>query len=217
MADALLLASQSLPALILPFFVGHVYDSFEFKYVTVSFLIIQMIGQLSFCFALYVNSFSLAVLAMILFGSGSSAVSVAQRALVVDHYKGSEGFGIGCIHSVSSLSKFIGKVSIIPAVLWFRSYQAALLAMCAYTVFSLSIACYMLCGRDAPAYHTYDAAELMPALQAVPELELVSVSEDVGSEMVGPASTSTSTSTSASPSKGRSRSNSTSIQSFGFW
>mmetsp|Transcript_37251 Transcript_37251/g.69397 ORF Transcript_37251/g.69397 Transcript_37251/m.69397 type:complete len:505 (+) Transcript_37251:127-1641(+) len=184
---ALLLASQSLPALILPFFVGHIYDIFEFKYVTVCFLLIQFIGQLSFCFAVHLDNFPYAIASLIIFGSGSSAVSVAQRALVVDSYKGSEGFGIGCIHSISAVSKFIGKISIIPAVIFFDSYKVALLSMCIYTVFSLSIAFYMLCGRDAPSFHTYDADAPPPPL----------------SEPSSP--------------ENRSRSASASIQSLGFW
>ena len=110
---------------------------------------IQLTGQVLFCYATTINNFAIAIGAMILFGSGSSAISVAQRALVVDNYKGSEGFGLGCTHSVSSISKFIGKISIIPAVLLFQSYQIALLSMCTYTLFSLSIACWMLCGQGS--------------------------------------------------------------------
>jgi hypothetical protein len=196
--DALLLASQSLPALVLPFFVGHIFDIFEFKYVTLGFLAVQMTGQLSFCLALHLHSFSCAVAALVLFGSGSSAVSVAQRALVVSHYRGSEGFGIGCLHSLASVAKCVGKLSLVPAVLLLRSYQWALLCMCGYSVGSLAVALYLLCGGGAPVFLTHDASALAPAPS--PSITITAISTETRTGIGG-----------------RPRANSTSVQSFGFW
>lgn len=217
--DALLLASQSLPALVLSFFVGHIYDSFEFRHVTVCFLLVQLVGQLGFCFALHINNFPFAIMSLVLFGSGSSAVSVAQRALVVDHYRGSEGFGIGCIHAVSSASKFIGKVSILPAVLLLQSYQLALLLMCLYTVGSLSIALYLLWGSHAPTFHTHDS-------QTPPHTHDIAAAchaHDIGAALTGGMNGGSKgielqplVSTISRPRSDSSRST-TSIQSFNFW
>jgi hypothetical protein len=149
---------------VLPFFVGHIYDLFAFKYVTVVFLTVQLLGQLLFCLALHMHSLTGAIMALVIFGSGSSAVSVAQRALVVDSYVSAEGYGLGCTHSSAAVAKCVGKLSFIPTVLLCQSfthsheYEWALLAMCVYTVMSLGIACYMMCVSDTPSFHTCEVA-----------------------------------------------------------
>lgn len=140
---ALLLASQALPALFLPFFVGHIFDRFDFKVVIMTFIFLELGGQVLFCLALYADSFIFALVSLVIFGSGSCAVAVGQRALVADNYRGSEGFGIGCVHSISSVSKFAGKITIIPAVIFLKSYKLALLSMSFYAVLSLATGFYI--------------------------------------------------------------------------
>ena len=83
----LLLAAQSLPALILPFFIGYLYDTFDYRHVTVCLLVTALMGQVLFALAVTVKSLPWAIAAQLIFGSGVSGVMVAQRALISENLK----------------------------------------------------------------------------------------------------------------------------------
>ena len=83
----MILSAQSIPVMIVPFFIGHLYDNVDYKMVTIILLLISLFGQLLFAIAVGLSSFPLAIFAQIISGIGISSIIVAQRALIAENFR----------------------------------------------------------------------------------------------------------------------------------
>ena len=79
----LLLSTLSLPSMFMPLLVGHSVDKTKREIIiTLLLFTFEIVGLTVFCSAVYSESFSLAVIALLIYGVGSSSISVIQRILV---------------------------------------------------------------------------------------------------------------------------------------
>ena len=83
----LLLAAQSVAALLFPFIIGYIYDVFNHSFVIVSLLFITLVGQIVFVLAVVHNSFAMAVCGQLIFGIGVCGVVTTQRASIALIFK----------------------------------------------------------------------------------------------------------------------------------
>lgn len=137
------LSACSLPSMFLPLMVGYLIDKTkQVKAVTMTLLGMTVGGLILFSFAVYIRSFSLAMLALIIFGSGSSSIMAIQRMLITVYLRGNETFTTGFYIALANISKLLGKITIAPSEAAFDSYQLALLLPIFACV--LSFASYLL-------------------------------------------------------------------------
>lgn len=79
----LLLGACSLPSMFIPLLVGNSVDKTKREIViTLLLFFFELSGLTLFCSAVYYGSFGLAVSALIIYGTGSSSITVIQRVLV---------------------------------------------------------------------------------------------------------------------------------------
>ena len=83
----ILLSAQLLPVMVVPFFIGHLYDNVDHKIITVALLLVSLFGQLLLAMAVSVYSFNLALVAQIISGVGISSIVVAQHALIASNFQ----------------------------------------------------------------------------------------------------------------------------------
>lgn len=85
----ILVALISLPATILPMFSGMILNGAHHHILltTTSLLVISCVGEMLLWLSVAVRSYSLAVIAIIIFGSGSACVSPIQRSLISYYLK----------------------------------------------------------------------------------------------------------------------------------
>lgn len=82
----ILFSSNYVSAIFLPLLVGYLIDSTKrVKTISLMLLTITALGQAMFVAALYHNSFVLALVAQVIFGSGASSVYAIQR-ISIAHY-----------------------------------------------------------------------------------------------------------------------------------
>lgn len=86
----LLLGACSLPSMFIPLLVGHSVDKTKREIViTLVLFFFELAGLTLFCSAVYYGSFSLAAIALVIYGTGSSSITVIQRVLVTLFLKAS--------------------------------------------------------------------------------------------------------------------------------
>ena len=121
-----ILSVQQIPVMIVPFFIGHLYDHTDHKMVTILLLFISLFGQVVFATAVGLSSYYFAILAQIICGAGFSSLVVAQHALIAVYFQESIAFGVGVTTAVSGLCKLISKATMAPLVVIFemKSYNA---------------------------------------------------------------------------------------------
>ena len=79
----LLLSACALPSMFIPLIVGHSVDNTKREiFITVTLFFFEICGLALFCFAVIQRSFSGSIAALLLFGVGTSSISVIQRVLV---------------------------------------------------------------------------------------------------------------------------------------
>lgn len=83
----MILSAQAIPVMVVPFFIGHLYDHVDYKMVTIVLLLISLFGQFLFAIAVGISSFYFAIFAQIISGIGISSIIVAQRALIAENFK----------------------------------------------------------------------------------------------------------------------------------
>jgi len=78
-----LLATASIPSMLIPLFVGHSVDKTKKEFfITLMLFFLELSGLIVFCCAVYVGSFILAMVGLFVYGTGSSSITVMQRILV---------------------------------------------------------------------------------------------------------------------------------------
>lgn len=111
-----ILSVQLIPVMIVPFFIGHLYDHIDHKIVTITLLLISLFGQIVFAIAVGISCYYLAIIAQIISGAGFSSLVVAQHALIAANFQESIALGIGITTAVSGLCKLISKATMAPLV-----------------------------------------------------------------------------------------------------
>jgi MFS family permease len=93
---------------------------------TVGFIILVLVGQITFAIAIAGGSFPLALAGQLVFGAGAGCVTVAQRAVVSGYFEGKEmNVAIGILLSISATAKFVGRASVAPLAIQFGGYKVA--------------------------------------------------------------------------------------------
>ncbi len=79
----MLLATASLPSMIIPLLVGHSVDKTRKEFfITLMLFVFEFSGLTMFCISVYTASFPLAMVGMFVYGMGSSSITTMQRILV---------------------------------------------------------------------------------------------------------------------------------------
>lgn len=79
----LLLSACALPSMFIPLIVGHSVDNTKREiFITVTLFFFEICGLGLFCIAVFQRSFAGSIAALLLFGVGTSSISVVQRVLV---------------------------------------------------------------------------------------------------------------------------------------
>ena len=79
----MLLATASLPSMIIPLLVGHSVDKTRKEFfITLMLFLFEFTGLTMFCVSVYNASFPLAMVGMFVYGIGSSSITTMQRILV---------------------------------------------------------------------------------------------------------------------------------------
>ena len=126
--------AQAIPVMVVPFFIGHLYDHIDYKMVTIVLLLISLFGQFLFAIAVGISSFYFAIFAQIISGIGISSIIVAQRALIAENFKvllvdiadncfhvvlkNRVALGIGISVAMASISKILSKATMAPLVVY---------------------------------------------------------------------------------------------------
>ena len=84
----LLLSACSFPAMFLPLIVGYIIDKTkEVQKTAFTLLIFTILGFTVFAGSIFIRSFSLSLLGLVIFGSGSSSIMAIQRMLITVYLK----------------------------------------------------------------------------------------------------------------------------------
>jgi len=79
----MLLATASVPSMIIPLLVGHSVDKTRKEFfITLMLFFFEFSGLTMFCISVYNASFPLAMVGMFVYGMGSSSITTMQRILV---------------------------------------------------------------------------------------------------------------------------------------
>jgi len=112
-----LLSAASLPALLIPLIVGHLIDNTQWeRLITLVMHALTILGLILFAVSIYLRYFWLGVLALVIYGSGASSITVIQRILVTLYLKSNITFTTGFYIAMANVAKLLGKVTIGPFV-----------------------------------------------------------------------------------------------------
>lgn len=121
----------SIPNIILPFLGGRLVDKLGVRMLLVSFSSIILCGQMIFALGCSVTSIHLMLFGRFIFGLGGECLGVAQSALLVSWFKGTElAFALGINLSVARLGSVINNIISpmlaekfdVTTALWFGSF-----------------------------------------------------------------------------------------------
>jgi MFS family permease len=105
-----LIGCSFIPSIVAPSIIGHIIDSTnQLRTMAISLLVLTILGQLVFVYAIVTGQYQLAVAAQVIFGSGASAVTAIQRVIGAYHMEESFSFSTAIYVCVSCFSKFLGK------------------------------------------------------------------------------------------------------------
>jgi MFS family permease len=119
---SLLMGTNSLPALFVPFMSGALMYQYGYWYMTFIYLSMTVVGQLIFAAAVHANVFWLMLVGQLIFGAGACCTSVAQRSLISIKCDSSMSFATGAYVAMGCIAKTAGKVGMAPMVVLFDSY-----------------------------------------------------------------------------------------------
>lgn len=134
----ILISAAALPNLLLPLFGGTLFDTTDHRLSTIAFLFLALFGQIIFATGITVRSFPLALLGVVIFGTGNGSSIVAERAIISQQFHGKEvTFALGASVATSALSKFVGRALVAPVADAFGSYLVALWGTCLFILLSI--------------------------------------------------------------------------------
>ena len=157
-------ASNSFPALFIPFLSGQLLTRYGYWKMTFIYLSLTVVGQLLFAISIFGGGdlFWLSALGQLIFGIGACCVVVAQRSLISLKTPDSASFATGSYVAMAGFGKVVGKSATAPAAEMF-GYKETTFICAGFCLLSLSIAIYTsIYGSDKLAedyYHGYAVAE----------------------------------------------------------